>query len=184
MPLSSRICECLVPYFDSSSSDSRNVSLVPGCVFVHLFTSWLVFGPTLKYCLKACGLLINMQQEQNNVSWQWCKTVDFSCVTCTPLMYNSLAMVVFFLFAQNIDWSTAMFIIFDAGFPCWQINDFLFYNACVLFWVKGLFFFFFYAWYDQWYSTCGLFMASLVHEMVFLDILASVWTNKFVYLHF
>lgn len=41
-----RICECLVPYFDSSSSDSRN-SLFSGS-WLHpvdsLYISWLVFG--------------------------------------------------------------------------------------------------------------------------------------------
>lgn len=83
VPLSSRICECLVPYFDSSSPDSRNVSLVPGCVlfFYSPRVPWLVFGFILKYCLTACILLINMRQEPNNVPWQWCKTVDFSCFT-------------------------------------------------------------------------------------------------------
>lgn len=33
--LSYRISESLVPYLDSSSPDSRNVSLVSGCVFVY-----------------------------------------------------------------------------------------------------------------------------------------------------
>lgn len=59
VPLSYRICdECLVPYFDSSSPDSRNVSLVPaGCVLV-LFTHSTPPG---------WFLLINMKQEQNTV---------------------------------------------------------------------------------------------------------------------
>lgn len=38
----SRICECLVPYFDSTSSEPRNVfffSLVHGCILVTHFTS-------------------------------------------------------------------------------------------------------------------------------------------------
>lgn len=35
VPLSYRISESLVPYFDSSSPDSRNVSLVSGCVFAY-----------------------------------------------------------------------------------------------------------------------------------------------------
>lgn len=43
-----RICECLVPYFDSSSSDSRN-GLFSGS-WLHpvdsLYISWLVFGFT------------------------------------------------------------------------------------------------------------------------------------------
>ncbi|XP_050927929.1 glycerophosphocholine phosphodiesterase GPCPD1 isoform X2 [Lates calcarifer] len=40
-----RICECLVPYFDSSPPDSRNVSLVPVCVLLiySLYNPWLVF---------------------------------------------------------------------------------------------------------------------------------------------
>lgn len=50
LPLSSRICECLVPYFDpgSDSPDSCNVSLVPGCVLFHFILVysrylWLVY---------------------------------------------------------------------------------------------------------------------------------------------
>lgn len=38
VPLSYRICECLVPYFDSRSSGSCNVSLLSGCVFFFFFT--------------------------------------------------------------------------------------------------------------------------------------------------
>lgn len=74
LPLSSRICECLVPYFDSSSPDSRNVSLVPGCVLFgftqftfHGCFFFFIFGFTFKCCLKAWSFCINMQQEPKDV---------------------------------------------------------------------------------------------------------------------
>ena len=40
VPLSFRICECVVPlpYFDSRTPDACNVSLVLGCVFIDLLT--------------------------------------------------------------------------------------------------------------------------------------------------
>lgn len=107
VPLSSRICECLVPYFDSSSSDSRNVSLVPGCVLsiYSLHVPWLVFGFILQYCLTACILLINMRQEPNNVPWQWCKTVDFSCFTSNGTLLDvSVAMTVLSFWIFSEDW--------------------------------------------------------------------------------
>lgn len=39
VPFPYRICDCLVAYFDSSSPDSRNVSLVADCAFYLLFSS-------------------------------------------------------------------------------------------------------------------------------------------------
>lgn len=79
VPLSYRICECLVPYFDSRSSGSCNVSLLSGCVFFFFFyfthsichdcflappsnTAWKL----LSYSLLICS----MTQD-----------VDFSCPT-------------------------------------------------------------------------------------------------------
>lgn len=64
LPLSSRICECLVPNFDpgSDSPDSRNVPLVLGCVLFHFILVysrylWLVYVSFLNYCLTAWILL-------------------------------------------------------------------------------------------------------------------------------
>ena len=51
VPLSFRICECVVPYFDSSSPDARNVSLVPGCVFVDLLTHHRLMVDFSVFCL-------------------------------------------------------------------------------------------------------------------------------------
>lgn len=62
VPLSYRICESLVPYFDSSSSDSRNVSLVPGCVLFICSLLADVFESTIL-------LFLSFWIELNMVVW-------------------------------------------------------------------------------------------------------------------
>lgn len=63
MPLSYRICECLVPYFDSRSSGSCNVSLLHGCVIFTLRTLYVMTPPSntawelLSYSLLICSMM-------------------------------------------------------------------------------------------------------------------------------